>query len=205
MPSPPTLPLAVDLDVFKLGTDESRVERDDVERALYALTGWQKPQALVDAAMAVIDSYAKGVKLGVVVPRRDGHATAVTRCTREHLDEHLCPVTVKRVEVPVAAALDEAAKTLPPRARAPRVGVRNEPTMTPAELLLVDDLHVDELTEAQRAARHTLMMRSQHCSSCGTLKSLDDFYRDKARLTGHASRCKTCANAATAARRRKDA
>lgn len=204
MPSPPTGPLAVDLDVLKLGTTEDPVSRDDVERALYALTGWQKPQALVDACLAVVDSYATSVALGVVVPRRDGHATAVMRCTRSHLDEHTCPVTVKRVEVPVAAALDEAAETLPPKARAPRVGVRNEPTMTPGELLLVDDLHVDELTEAQRAARHTLMMRSQHCSSCGTLKSLDDFYRDKARLTGHASRCKTCANAASAARRKKD-
>ena len=204
MPSPPTGPLAVDLDVLKLGTTEDPVCRDDVERALYALTGWQKPQALVDACLAVVDSYATSVALGVVVPRRDGHVTAVTRCAREHLDEHLCPVTVKRVEVPVAAALDEAAETLPPKARAPRVGVRNEPTMTPGQLLLVADTEVDSLTEAQRAARHTLMTRSQGCSTCGRVKSLDEFYRDKARLTGHASRCKDCANAATKARRKSE-
>lgn len=108
---------------------------------------------------------------------------------------------VERVTPQDAAALAEAAKTVEPSRPARRVGARNVASMTPAELLLVDDLHLDELTEAQRAARHTLMMRSQHCSSCGTLKSLDDFYRDKARLTGHASRCKDCANAATRARR----
>lgn len=230
MPSPPTTgPLAVDLDVLKLGTTEDPVSRDDVERALYALTGWQQPQALVDAAMAVIDSYATAVKLGVVVPRRDGHATAVMRCTRQHLDEHTCPITVKREAVlPVVTTcvsclgvVDQDGKVTPPLEPTPaadtraldqasaemetvkrvRTGVRNEPTMTPDQLLLVADTEVDTLTEAQRTARHTLMTRSQCCSTCGLVKSLDDFYRDKARLTGHASRCKDCANAATKARR----
>ena len=202
MPSPPPTPLAVDLDVLKLGTTEDPVSRDDVERALYALTGWQKPQHLVDAALDVVDSYAKGVKAGRVVPARGGHGTVA--CGRAHLDEHTCPVTVKVVRepamVPVVGTTSPYADTVKP-ARV-RTGVRNEPTMTPGELLLVADTEVEKLTEAQRAARHTLMMRSQHCSSCGTLKALDDFYRDKARLTGHASRCKTCANAATAARRK---
>lgn len=236
MPSPPTTgPLAVDLDVLKLGTTEDPVSRDDVERALYALTGWQQPQALVDAALAVVDSYATSVALGVVVPRRDGHGQVA--CHRAHLDGHACPkpaavlpvvttcvsclaqveptvnelvdATVATAHLAAVAArdtraLDQASQTTEPGKRV-RTGVRNEPTMTPGELLLVDDLHVDELTEAQRAARHTLMTRSQGCSTCGRVKSLDEFYRDKARLTGHASRCKDCANAATAARRRKDA
>lgn len=203
MPSPPTQPLAVDLDVFKLGTDESPVERDDVERALYALTGWQKPQALVDAALDVIDSYVRGARLGTVIPHRGGHVSVA--CHRAHLDEHVCPITVKRVEVevPTPVALDQAEATVAPPARAPRIGVRNEPTMTPGELLLVADTEVETLSDAQRAARHVLMTRSQACSTCGVVKSLDDFYRDKARLTGHASRCKDCANAATAARRGK--
>ena len=202
MPSPPPTPLAVDLDVLKLGTTEDPVSRDDVERALYALTGWQKPQHLVDAALDVVDSYATGVKAGRVVPARGGHGTVA--CSRAHLDEHTCPITVKVVRepalVPVVGTTSPYADTVKP-ARV-RTGVRNTPTMTPDELLLVEDPDVAQLTEAQCTARHILMTRTQGCSTCGEIKSIDDFYRDKARLTGRASRCKDCANAATNARRK---
>lgn len=206
MPSAPTVPLAIDLDVLKLPGED--VTLDDVERAAHALTGWQAGQPLVNQLLDVVEAYARGARAGRV-PRRLGHdpgavPVRTVACGRAHLDEHTCPVTVKTVQVPtpVALALDEAAKTLPPRARAPRVGVRNEPTMTPEQLLLVPDTEVDALTEAQRAARHVLMTRSQVCSTCALVKGLDDFYKDRARLTGRASRCKDCANAASAARRR---
>jgi hypothetical protein len=207
MPSAPALPLAVDLDVTKVEGQD--VTLDDVETAAYALTGWQAPQHLVQQLLDVVEAYARGARAGRV-PRRLGHdpgklpVRAPVACGRAHLDEHTCPVTVKtvEVEVPVPAALDEAAKTVAPAARAPRVGIRNEPTMTPGELILVPDTEVDQLTDAQRMARHVLMTRSQGCSTCGVVKALDEFYRDKARLTGHASRCKDCANAASAARRR---
>lgn len=202
MPSPPSTPLAVDLDVLKLGTTEDPVSRDDVERALYALTGWQKPQHLVDAALDVVDSYAQAVRAGRVVPARGGHATVA--CGRAHLDEHTCPVTVRVVRepamVPVVGTTSPYADTVKP-ARV-RTGVRNEPTMTPAELLQVDGDHLAQLSDAQRAARQVLLLNTQGCSTCGEVKSLDAFYRDKARLTGHASRCKDCANAATSARRK---
>jgi hypothetical protein len=99
MPSPPAGPLAVDLDVLKLGTTEDPVSLDDVERALYALTGWQKPQHLVDAALDVVNAYARQVRAGRVLPGRVGHDSGV--CTREHLADHVCPVTVKTVEVRV--------------------------------------------------------------------------------------------------------
>jgi len=202
MPSVGPLPLAVDLDVLKLGTTEDPVSRDDVERALYALTGWQEPQRLVDAALDVVDSYAHEVRAGRVVPARSGHGTVA--CGRAHLDEHTCPVTVKVVRepalVPVVGTTSPYADTVKP-ARV-RTGVRNSPAMTPDELLLVDERHVDQLSDAQRAARHVLLTRTQTCSTCGGVKALDEFYRDRARLTGHASRCKDCANAATNARRK---
>lgn len=223
MSGSPTLPLAVDLDVFKLGTGEEVVDRADVERALYALTGWQKPQHLVDAMLDVVDSYARGVRLGRVVPAASGHLVVRggATCHRAHLDEHTCPVTVRTVveRVPVSAveapplvetplvavpraerrALDEAAASVEPGKRV-RTGVRNAPALTPEALLAADEA---ALTDAQRAARHVLLTRSQRCGTCGLVRGLDEFYRDKARLTGHASRCKDCANAASAARRRK--
>lgn len=224
MPSVGPVPLAVDLDVLKLGTTEDPVSRDDVERALYALTGWQKPQHLVDSALDVVDSYAHEVRAGRVVPARNGHGAVA--CGRAHLDDHVCEVKV--VEVPLAAparqttpvaderpldgvtyrdtrALDQAQRDVEQGepGRRVRTGVRNEPTMTPGELLLVDGADVDQLSDAQRAARHTLLINTQGCSACGSVKSLDDFYKDRARLTGRASRCKECANAATAARRGK--
>lgn len=203
MPAVGPIPLAVDLDVLKLGTTADPVDRDDVERALYALTGWQKPQHLVDAALDVVDAYATEARAGRVVPARSGHGTVA--CGRAHLDEHTCPVTVKVVRepalVPVIGTTSPYADTVKPDRV--RTGVRNEPTMTPGDLLLVPDTDVEKLTEAQRTARHILMTRTQGCSTCGGIKSLDDFYRDKARLTGRASRCKDCANAATSARRRK--
>jgi len=104
MPSPPAGPLAVDLDVLKLGTTDDPVSLDDVERALYALTGWQKPQRLVDAALDVVRAYATAQRAGRVPAGRRGHNMGVRKhvavaCTREHLDEHVCPVTVKTVEV----------------------------------------------------------------------------------------------------------
>lgn len=202
MPSVGPVPLAVDLDVLKLGTTEDPVDRDDVERALYALTGWQKPQHLVDAALDVVDSYATGVRAGRVVPARGGHGTVA--CSRAHLDEHTCPVTVKVVRepamVPVVGTTSPYADTVKPTGRA-LTGAR-EPTMTPGELIQVPETDVARLTEAQRAARHVLLTRTQVCSTCGEAKSLDEFYRDKARLAGHASRCKRCANAASVARRK---
>lgn len=221
MPSPPPAPLAVDLDVLKLGTTEDPITLDDVERALYALTGWQKPQALVDAALDVVVAFAREVRAGQVAPRRDGHL--VVACTRAHLDDHACPVTAKTVEVerlvdaldrsratapPLALApaerapLDQAATALPPSESVRRLGVRNVASMTP-EQLVMDVVNVEELTPAQRAAREALLANRQRCSTCDATKPLTEFYRDKARLTGHASRCKDCANAATAARRRK--
>ncbi len=98
MPSPPTGPLAVDLDVLKAGDTTDPVTLDDVERALYALTGWQKPQRLVDQALDVVVAFARQVRAGRVVPQRDGHL--VVACKREHLDEHLCPITVKTAKLP---------------------------------------------------------------------------------------------------------
>lgn len=244
MPSSPPTPLAVDLDVLKLGTTDDPVSRDDVERALYALTGWQKPQRLIDAALDVVDSYATEVRAGRVVPARSGHGSVA--CGRAHLDEHTCPVTVRVVREPAPVPLAEPVSKQPDTSRCRtcahdqhaglctvlvvrppsaglhgpvpcgcgldstpsppptrvRTGVRNTPAMTPDELLLVDERHVDQLSDAQRAARHVLLTWTQTCSTCGGVKALDEFYRDRARLTGHASRCKNCANAATSARRK---
>jgi len=109
MPSAPAGPLAVDLDVLKLGTMDDPVSLDDVERALYALTGWQKPQHLVDAALDVVRAYATAQRAGRVPAGRQGHnmgirqrvtVPAPTTCTREHLDEHVCPAVAKTVEPP---------------------------------------------------------------------------------------------------------
>ena len=99
MPSPPPTPLAVDLNVMKLGTAEDPVSRDDVWRALYALTGWEQPQPLLDQAMRVVDAYAGH---GVVSDGRAGHLVVQRgeTCQREHLDEHQCPVIVKTEEFP---------------------------------------------------------------------------------------------------------
>lgn len=232
MPSAPAVPLAIDLDVLKLPGED--VTLDDVERAAHALTGWQAGQPLVNQLLDVVEAYARGARAGRV-PRRLGHdpgavPVRTVACGRAHLDEHTCPVTVKREAVlPVVTtcvsclgvvdqdgkvtppleptpradtrALDQASAEMEPAKRV-RTGVRNEPTMTPEQLLLVPDTEVDALTEAQRAARHVLMTRSQVCSTCALVKGLDDFYKDRARLTGRASRCKDCANAASAARRR---
>lgn len=90
MPSPPPGPLSVDLNVLKTGDASSPVTYDDVEAALYALTGWQAPQALVSQALDVIVAFARGVQAGRVAPRRDGHL--VVACTRAHLDGHVCAV-----------------------------------------------------------------------------------------------------------------
>ena len=225
MPSPPAGPLAVDLDVLKLGTTEDPVTLDDVERALYALTGWQKPQRLVDAALGVVVAFAREVRLGTVAPRRSGHGTVA--CGRAHLDEHVCPVAVKReavittcvsclgvaeptvdelVDATVAtaklaattrASLDDAVDEATPPARV-RTGVRNTPTMTPLEIVAAKP---SDLTPAQLNAYGVLTTGVQLCSACKVTKPLASFYNDKARLTGKASRCKECANAATAARR----
>jgi hypothetical protein len=204
------MPLAVDLDVLKLGTLEDPVERTDVERALYALTGWQKPQRLVDAALDVIDSYATGVRAGRVVPAQMGHTTVTVACDREHLDEHLCPITVKTVvETPplapvtredTRALVKAAVETVQEGEPVRKVAFRNVATMTPAEILAADP---STLTQAQLNAHSVLVSKEQRCSACALVKALTEFYRDKARLTGHASRCKDCANAATSARREK--
>lgn len=227
---PPSSPLAVDLDVLKLGTLADPVERDDVERALYALTQWQKPQHLVDVALDVIDSYALGVRARRVVPARSGHGAVA--CTRPHLADHVCQtVTVTpadpcrhgcreaveahsrlseeldlefgEAQPQSEATLDlkqlieaELTVTRAPAPRTSRAGFRNVPAKTPEELLQVPDDAVEALTEAQRAARAVLVMQAQRCSVCEIQKPLDHFYCDKARLTGHASRCKQCANAA---------
>lgn len=99
MPSLPAGPLAVDLGVLKtVGTEATNpVTFSDVETALYALTGWQKPQRLVDAMLDVVEAYARGARAGRVAPRRSGHL--VVACGREHLDGHQCPVTVKTEQV----------------------------------------------------------------------------------------------------------
>lgn len=237
-PPPPSAasPLAVDLDVLKLGTVADPVERDDVERALYALTQWQKPQYLVDVALDVIDSYALGVRARRVVPARGGHGAVA--CTRPHLADHVCQtVTVTPadpcrhgcreaveahsrlseeldLEVGEAQAQPEATLDLQqlieteltgtraPAPRTSRAGFRNVPAKTPAELLQVPDDAVETLTGAQRAARAVLVAQAQRCSMCEEEKPLAQFYRDRARLTGHASRCKRCANAANAANAR---
>lgn len=204
-------PLAVDLDVLKLGTTEDPVSRDDVERALYALTGWLKPQRLIDAALDVVDSYATQVRAGRVVPAREGHVAVVRRavvapvaaplrCSRAHLDEHTCPVSVELVEVPVSVPATPGSVAEP---AVRQVWARSTPTMSPEELLLVADADVKSLSPAQRGARHALMTSSQTCKLCSLVKSLDDFYKDSARLTRRSSRCKDCANASAAARRRK--
>lgn len=205
-------PLAVDLNVLKLGTTEDPVNRDDVERALYALTGWAKPQLLVDAALDVIDSYATAVRASRVVPARSGHDvpavaagrnSAVVVCGRDHLDEHTCPaVEVKTVEVMVEVPVEVRVPVLGAMAVKDRVWARSDPTMSPEELLLVDEADVHRLTDAQRGARDVLVAHQATCSMCSMLKSLDDFYKDSSRLTRRSSRCKDCANTAAAARRR---
>lgn len=200
MPSPDPLPLAVDLDVLKKPGED--VTLDDVERAAHALTGWQAQQRLVDQLLDVVETYARGARAGRV-PRRLGHDQAAVRrvaapCSRAHLDDHVCPVTVRRVEVSTPPALDVAAANLAPSEPARVIGHRNVASMTPAELLAADEA---ELSPAQRHARLVLLSGRQRCSSCEVMKPLAEFYRDKARLTGHASRCKDCANAATRARR----
>lgn len=253
MPVSGPAPVAVDLDVFQLGTADAVITRDDVERALYALTGWQKPQHLVDAMLDVVDSYATGVRLERVVPERVGHTVVREPCARAHLDEHQCPITVK-TERPVvdcthgcrdaadaADALtrlgqemdvtggvnleparpatdpwpEEVTATPNPKwtpgivaltpeelakvatrkrydveVAPPTRKTRYAPAMTPDALLNAEP---SSLTPAQRAARQTLLLGEQACSSCGETKPLDEYYRDKSRLTGHMGRCKGCA------------
>lgn len=231
MTKPEPRPLAADLNVLTVDVDAEPVTRDQVEGALYALTGWQKPQHLVDTAMTVIDSYATGVKRGVV-PARPGHPVA--RCSREHLDDHVCeaPVDVTGVVTTActlatgcrdatrcahgcSAAADELTRlfqetevapsepeqkveTTPAKVRdeveRTASGKRTVASMTPEQLLAVKSTDLDGLTLAQRTARHVLTMGEQKCSRCGMVLPLTGFHRDKARLTGRASRCKNCHN-----------
>lgn len=45
-------------------------------------------------------------------------------------------------------------------------------------------------------------MQNKECTVCNTVKSLDDFYKNKTRTDGHASECKQCASEAEIVRRR---
>jgi hypothetical protein len=115
MPSPEPH-VASDLGVLRRPSDVTDpVTREDVERALYSLTGWEKPQHLVDQMMDVVDTYVHGVRARVVPvnPTRlpPGHLV-IGKCHREHLDEHTCPVTVKRPLVDCTHGCRDAADEL---------------------------------------------------------------------------------------------
>lgn len=244
-------PLAVDLGVMKLGGETDPVTREDVERALYALTGWSKPQTLVDTALLVVDRYAWGAEVGALaeLPVRpaSGHSlpsgtsvpcepvsvqpqaqtrgnpsVVVAVMVMKHGSEADPADRVTTLVDTVQGAAPLPSKPVPPKpapakkpapvkqgAAKPKVKpVATEssrrgsgPTVTPKELVWMSVAGVEKLTDAQRAARTVLLTGTQRCSKCSADKSLDSFHRDKGRLTGHASTCKSCSNEADAARR----
>jgi hypothetical protein len=189
------------------------VTLEDVERALYELTGWQKPQATVDETLNLVVKYAGGVRRGLApLVRVMGHqrvATgAVAACGRAHLDEHVCAVDQFEAEaqrvadaMPYEGQAIEDAMPFQPAAvdETELVPVRrNEPAMTVEQLLAAEP---GSLRPAQRVAREVLLAGEQRCTVCGEVKPLDKFYRDRAKLTQRMGKCADCSNAAATARR----
>lgn len=193
------------------------VTLEDVERELYALTGWQEPQAAIDAVLDVVRRFAAATRRGVVpLDRVLGHGT-VAACTREHLEEHTCPVIVKTepvvaIQMEPRPPVTEAERSiteippLPPLAldepepvvAEPTSVRRNEPALTIEQLLVMEP---EQLRPAQRVARAVLLAGEQRCGGCGVVKPLDKFYKDNAKLTRRMSKCSECSNKASMARR----
>jgi hypothetical protein len=218
---PPPRPIAVDLDVFKRGGEKDPVHREDVERALYALTGWDKPQELIDQAMDVIDSYSWGVTARVLgdepVRLTPGHhfavrevAVAVPTLAETEQDEEqgdesdvetmelseLAPLSIPHEDI--MAALDVLRQDEKPAVEKPPSPRRYGLAYTPSQLVNADP---SALSAAQVRAREVLLLDKQRCVACEVVKPLSEFHVDGFRLTGLVTRCKPCVNKARNAAR----
>lgn len=161
--------------VMMAGTGQ--LSRDDVERAIWALTGWRGEQSMVDELLAVIDRYAWGCAGGAPAtldPRQahlahllvddddsddsDGEVQGAAGAPGTGEDS---PSTLENPPTPQA---------IPPTLEqfsSDDAGLPGEPVLAPGEVGIV-------------------------CKGCGVEKPDEAFSVDRSTRTGRRGKCKAC-------------
>lgn len=203
MPNKPTVgpaPASVTLGVMTGGETGVPVSRNDVERAIWAFTGWQGGQDMVDELLAVVDAYAlemdqesyrafaREMTMKRVIAVQDqeqsvdpGQAQGITEwleaLVKRYGGRSLADVVGDLAGSARGQEILELARTAGPQAP--------DTTLDEDGVMLADGLGNTHGT----------------CTKCRERKPVDEFGRDATRKSGRKSRCRDCLNAGHVARR----